>query len=652
MLRDWLWSFAIASTIWLEAAGLSLLIKHLFARKFKDKPLHALALLAVSFALLSQFYFIASLVGLTGGLFHFSISAALSGFFILRSIKGLRQSDRQEPLAGLKLARLYSPLYWSHAWPWLALPLTWFLLRLIDATVPHSHTRPLAVHLHSAHQWFEHGSHYLDALYPIGGLASIWDGLYFHVQALTHHLGFTHRQALVRAQLVSQLIHFSAGQCIALLALAHWISPLVRAGWETLMHAMDSLTPLAIKRRHQVGMASSVAVPSSIFFAWLACAQPAVHSTGILASQEWAAVAFTATAILALESRAHFLAGLLLGTATACLPSSIVLLPAISLYFVPAFDQYPRKYFPFKPLFQFIAAFFTATLPWVYRNLVFAGSAFFPWDDAHRAQWFMNAPQIFVTGTYLISDLAPKLILIAGGVCLITLVGVKKILNQTLRKRLLKLSLFLILTLLSCLIVTKHPKAHTAVMVAPILALLLSTIALEMLFTGTFLRIPFFLVRALPYFWFVVGLFVVPLPFHVIWQHGSLALEPADTYLLQNHRYFGAKLWSSTHLPRTERLGWIADQQPYYLEQQSFNLSTSKLLSENLAKASNPRERARILCELKFSVFAWEERFTAPEIVGLVSWLKVIEAPVLYSSEEVTLFDLKPACISALEDKP
>src|SRR5204862_4860600 len=120
--------------------------------------------------------------------------------------------------------------------------ITWMVLRAIDTLIPHSTSDVLSYHLVAPHRWFEDGIQVLDPLHPNEALASVWEALYFHLNAISHSFGAIHRTVLVRLHLSAQLLHYTARQVLALLILANLITAFVRSGWDILTHVSGGKT--------------------------------------------------------------------------------------------------------------------------------------------------------------------------------------------------------------------------------------------------------------------------------------------------------------------------------------------------------------------------------------------------------------------------
>jgi hypothetical protein len=656
VLADWLWSFVVTLGVWLEAAGLACAFTRLgsLRRARVRMAFPPLLALALSFASLAAFYFTASLLGWVSPTFHgiVLVAGAAFAFYEWRRVSW-ENANAGEPHLHLKIARSLSPMSWRRAGPWLVLPVVWAALSFTDTLVPHDHREALAYHLLAARRWYELGGQKLDPFTPLTALASVWEGLYFHVQSLLHGIhgagrifSAPHRVILVRAQLASQMLHFTAGQCLSALVLAWLIRPFIRAGWDVLVH---SAGPTAgATRRHQLGMASTVAMPASLFFAWLACGEPLAGWSAPLGRNDWGATlcVFGAVGFLVQERAAAgwFLAGL----AVAMNRYSVFALPGLLL--ITGLETRRNGITALAPA---AAAFVAGLAPWALRNLTQADALIYPpWGPQFTAGpgWIplpRELPRPDRIATLLI-----KLFVVIGVTGAAIYLWRKRFEIHDRAVRALALLAALGAT---AFVLAPHAAPAVAFSAAPYLvASAIVIAALGMEFLLTFTRAPAlapliaWTSRLVPYLWLLVGLAAVPLPIHVLWQHLSYAGAPADAYLEEYHEQFRAKHWASVHLPATARLAWTNDDTFYYLEQQAAAVPETALLRDALAVLPTPQARARALCELGFDTLAWEEHRHGTEVAGLASWLRLYKGTVLHVSGEVTLFDLEPACKSPL----
>lgn len=627
MLKDWLWALAITLGVWLEVAGWTRLFTRTFFPRLETTRRKASLLIPLGFAAASQGYFLLSLTGRGTPSVHVALFVVGIALLFLPRLKRAQHTDGLEHhQLHLKLARTFSLMTWRRSWPWLALPIFWFILRLIDGLLPHDNGEALAIHLPASRQWLENGKQVLDPLQPFGGATGIWDALYYHIQAIMQAIGPVHRTALLRAQLASQLLHFTAGQVLTIACLAKVLEPSIRTRWDGLIHKRSSA-----ERRHQLGMASTVAIPASLFFAWLGAAQSQFNGT--LALTGWGASMFTA-ASLSFVIEGHFVAATWLAcSAIAVMLSAwtlcVALLAATCVVFFFLYERGRKRLFlfrkrPFERIAVYALTILGATGPIFWRNWSQTGSLLQP-----GAEWASTAPLPAHAAEYTI--LASALVVFG-----LLALGYSLWSTRTQRSMGYSLGPFLAFTLVS--IVTTR-LIHTP----------LDALASAALVSAGALGIEFAIIESkaaplaswLPQAWFALGLFAVPMPFHVLWQNLPYAFRPSETYLAQYHKQFVAKRWADAHLPKTARIAFTSDDEFYYLEQSAASIRSSRILRESLARAALPTNRVHVLCETGFNVLAWEERAHGSETAGLALWLKLSKAPVLHSTDDVTFFELR-----------
>lgn len=593
MLNDWTWATLLALGVWLEIAGWASVLR-------SRLELGRCASVAFAAALVSQFYFALSLIGARAPGLHLSIAAA--------GIAALIATNFGKHRLHLKLARSLSPMSWARAWPWLILPLTWLVLRFIDALMPHGDALPLSVNLYSPHRWFEDGIHQIDPLNPLAGAASLWEGLLFHVQALAHGLKATHQTVLVRAQIASQLLHFSVGQVFTIVAAAALISPLIRSG-----------------------VAATVAAPNAVALAWIAAGLPTISAAGVLARNDWIAAALFMGALLLTQARRTAIACFLAATAVAINPFSWPGLVAIVA--VVVFQDKTRLSLTW--LLKLLTATVAGFALLAYRNVAHTGSLFFPtegdpgWITADTLLNFNHAHRFQFDSPLLVALFS------VGIIGLYLLARVRA--STARQEALIFLAIFTFTNLLVCLFAGLRPLAFV------FFPSLLALIGVEAVFMtiAEARKASAWHSRALPYVWLFIGLVNVPLPFHLVWQRLGYAFTPASVYLETYLKHHGEKHWAAVQLPQDDRMVFTDDTQFYYLSQPAASIQASTVLRETLARATNPRSRAQILCDLGFNTLAWEEHRHGPELTGLSAWLKVTNAPVLYSTENITFYKLR-----------
>lgn len=629
MLIDWLWAFGITLFLALEISGWSWVVERLLLRRFTRSHLASELKLVTGLAVAAQAYFALSLTGFG----HYSsLHLALGGLgaTLLMVSRALKKKSSKGPAATSEkphwhLARLVSPMSWKRGFPWLAVPVIWTLLWLTETLVPHNQTEPLAVHLFAPHRWIEEGTQRIDPLNPLAAQSMVWEGLYYHVLALLNTFGPVHRTVLVRTQIVSQLIHFVFGQLLCIYLLSKLISPFVRSGWYALVHTPDS----GPTRRHQLGMAATVATFSSLFFAWMACAPLGLGSN--LAANDWGAAVFVFAAIAAMLSARPGLGWFLGATALATNFSTLLVIPG--LLGVTAFSWLSHRPDFRRSSLHIALGVGLGLAAVVARNFTQTGRAFYPFLEGIGASpgWIATRPRI--------DHFEPRFGLL---VMLILVAGIPSILLYFSRLR-FRLEDRAMAALLVFVVVNLCLSLSPAGLTLPltIVVVLLAALGIEYLFT--ILRGPELanLGRWIPYLWLAVALFSAPIPFHFIWQNLPLAFVRADQYLAQNDAHFTAKLWANTQLPQGSQILWTADREFYYLEHKSASLKEAHWLKETLAHARTPSERASILCDLGFTVLAWEDRHHGPEVAGLYSWLRLSKSSILHTSDEVTLFALE-----------
>lgn len=601
MLNDWIWSALLALGIWLEIAGWAAVLKRKLA-------LASPTALALSLALLSQAYFALSLLGGRAPALHSALLAAGAlAFLVTYHLKS----------PNLTFARWLSPLSWARAWPWLLLPLIWLLLRFVDALIPHGDALPLAINLHAPHRWFEDGVQQIDPLNPLGGAASLWEGLYFHVQALAHGLKTTHQTALVRAQITSQLLHFTAGQLFSIALMAKLFAPWLRL----------------------LGVGGGLPLAAAFCFGWLAAGLPALSSAATLARDEWGAVAFISAALCLVTERRYVLAFFLAGTALATDIAAVTAVPgliAVTIWAVLRRDNNAREKRGPNPstIYYSTLALLAGIGLWCYRNVTQTGQLVFPTSPG--AGWIPQAAldRYWLDRAFSFEGYALTLFLTMGAIGLgATLWRLQRDGREP--RWLLGLTIFALVQSLAAALLGYRPLG--GVFFVAWLAIVGVAAALQHIATLA----PAWFSNSLPYFWVLSGLVLVELPFHVVWQNLSYAFTPNNTYLELSLKHHAEKHWASLQLAPTERIAWESDSQFYYLAQPAAAISGSSVLKDTLAHAANPRERARIFCDLGFSALALEDHRHGPELTGLVSWLKVTDAPILYSSNDVTLYGLR-----------
>ena len=626
MLIDWVWASLLTLLLWCEVGGWArLLTKSFLGRVARDKLGPRLSY-ALAFGVTAQGYFYLSLLGRASPGLH--VALMIIGIVLVALPRSVSRTKSEgpgaevPPLAGeprlhLKLARYLSPLNWKRSAPWLVLPVVWAGLRLLDALMPHNANIPLAYTLAGPRRWLEDGTQLLDPLFPQGAAASVWEGLTYHLLIIIKALGPVHRAALVRTQLTAQLVHLSAGQFLFLMLLARLILPFLRSGWDAFVH-LESST----ERRHQLGMASSVAVPASIFFAWIACGPTSASAT--LATNDWAAsmLVLAAVSLLLVSSEAitWLASGFLWGTAVAAHSSEVN--TAAGFLAVIVFTLYRpgwRRHLTTQ-VAAVVLGIGLGLAPWAWRNWNQAGVLFYPpMPIAWEADWGWAVKTLLCLGLpalgYYLARARARVGSIDSGV--------------------------LALTLLSSLGFILEFWRGSLTPSVGVTLLCLAALGIEFLLTLPKNSQKPQAGRAVPAAWLVIGLVIVPVPIHLLWQDLGRAFHPSDEYLAEYHRNFGIKLWASLHLPAASRILWTSDNEFYYLEQPSASIRESAIIHGALSRAPNPIERARILCELGFDVLAWEERDHDSETSGLASWLSLAKNPVLHSADGVTLYDLK-----------
>lgn len=578
MLNDWLWSSLFALCVWLEALAAAWLLGRRVHLSWTVR-------LAVSFAGLSQLYFAASLAGINTRVAHF----AVIGMSLVIACAALVQNRGR---LHLKLAR--------HSWPWLALPCVWLIVRTIDALVPHNDWLPLAVNLDAAHRWFEQGKQTLDPLHPFTAVASLWEGLYFHIQVLTHALTPTHQTALVRGHIAAQLLHFTAGLVLAMLLLARLIEPAIKG---------------SVKR-------SAATFPIAFALAWLACAQDPFAKIGVLARNDWGALMIVfAAAHLATQTRFAW-AWFCFGTAYAM--NQTIAATGVGLLALCLFSQIRRS-----DLFASVAGLALGMSTWLWRQSTQAGEG-----------WFTNTAleNLKTANAFAIQSLIVQILACLALVALVYFVlkmATQKSIHTFSRAPWHPIAVFTLTSLLASLVLSAPTLMRAVFFVFG------STLGTYFLLSFIVRRVSPKMTNSLPYIWLLLALVSVPIPFHVMWQHLFLANVATSSYLEQEVQHFVEKHWAAVHLPADKKIVWVDDSQFYYLTQPAASVSETNALREPLLHATNPRARTKILCDLGFNVLAWSDHHPRPELTGITSWLKVAEARVLYTSDQITFFELK-----------
>jgi len=581
MLADWLWAIVFATAVWIEVVGWTRLTGLVFPLK-TFWPLRA----ALGFLVLAQTFFILSLSRFSGALFphYFILGVGVVGFAL----------ELREPHIALQWnwLRSLSPLSWKRAWPWILLPSLWFAIRFVDALIPHPGRPSLSSFLPAAHAWFEYGRQQIEPLHPQWARASVWEALYYHIQALAH--GFSkrsHINVLIQAQVASQLLHFTAGLCLTIALLTAVLRPWLQKTRTELARAISTLaTASAI--RHPIGLAPAIVwlVIVSVFSELKPTS--AEHAFGVVLAQ--------ATAVVLFYQRRLFTAFFALASSIA-IDGPLGLTSALGVLAVAAAalstSPWLRKNL-LRPqaarnmAFNALLGFALGIGPWLFRNITQTGRAFYPIGDSEKLGgpgWFPDSTETLFATT-------------------------------SLRETGITLALFWI-TIAITYAVLARVQLNKKVLHWP-------EQWLSLLF------------RVAPITFLALSLLTIRLPIHVFWQNLSYAFTSADRYLLTYHRNFDAKRWAAIHLPIQSKVVWTDDKQLYYTEQPSASIPEASILREGLRSASNPSHRAKLLCQLGFSVFAWEDRHHGSEVAGLASWLRLNQAPVLFASDDVQLFDL------------
>ncbi|MBI3554939.1 MAG: hypothetical protein HY074_01595 [Deltaproteobacteria bacterium] len=619
--------------LWLEVGGWSRLLTRTLFKQADRRALGARLHYAVAFGLTAQVYFVLSLLGRGSPGLH--VALMIIGI-VLFALPQSRKTNDTEPRLHLKLARYFSPLSWKRAALWLVLPLFWAGLRGLDALVPHNANGPLAYILYEPKRWFEEGRNQIDALHPFGTLAAVWQGLTYHLLIVIKAFGPAHRSALVRTQITAQLVTYTAGQLLTLLVLARLIMPFVAAGWDMLVR-VDAEGDDTAKRRHQLGMASSVALPASFFFAWIACGPSSASAT--LVANDWPAAMLVLGAVSlvlrSLEPVSAALAGLLWSTAVAAQASEVYTLPgflAVCVFCCVRNSKWPT----FKTLAALVAGLGLGLIPSVWRNYSQMGTTLYPSPDLSR----MPVTPLLVWDADW--NGAAKILLGFGfpAICYYLWLAREQPQTESTSKStattvIPALVLFGLLSLIAELAMGSLTPSVGVVL------LCVSALGIEFLMTTLIRGWMPGATRAVPVAWLIVGLISVPLPVHLLWMNLPLVFRPTDNYLATYHHHFEVKLWASLHLSPQNRMIWTSDNEFYYLEQPSASVRDSSILFTALSKAANPSERAHALCDLGFDVLAWEEREHGPETSGLATWLQISKNTVLFTGDGVTLFDLK-----------
>ncbi len=385
MLIDWLWASLMTVCLWLEVGGWARLVTRTIFQKPTRSSLGGRLALALAFGLTAQAYFILSLLGRGSPGLH--VALMIIGIILFALPKSHATSPPpNEPRLHLRLARYFSLLSWKRSALWLILPVIWTALRVLDALVPRNANGPLAHTLYAPKHWLQDGAltgSQLDPLHPFGALASVWQGLTYHLLIVIKAFGPVARTALVRTQITAQLVHLTAGQLLTLFLLARLILPFIRAGWDRLVHLEASA-----ERRPQLGMASSVALPASFFFAWIACGP--TSTSGTLAATDWGGAMLVLAAVsLALrpaEPSSIGLAGLLWGTGVAAQVTEVLTLPAfLAVVASSQLSSAPiaRAKWP-KLAGSLLLGVGCGLAPWLWRNYTQAGSLFYPSSDLMR----------------------------------------------------------------------------------------------------------------------------------------------------------------------------------------------------------------------------------------------------------------------------
>jgi hypothetical protein len=359
VVRDWLLSSLVTCGLWLEVAGLAKLLRRYAFREAVTPRLS----FAIAFALVAQFYFIASLAGITSPSAHLALMGVGILLFLVQSALA-----KHSVTWALSWAWPLSLSTWKNVWPWISLPLLWLLLRVVDSLVPHNQPVSLSQSLFAARRWFEDGAQHIDPFHPQMGAAALWEGLFFHIQALSHGLGklssAPHRAVLLRAQLSSQQLTLTAGQILSILICAEAIAPFVKKAW-----------------RHHTG---HFAGATAIGLSWIALASSPVESN--IASPFWGMMLFGTSAILLCLRHRIGLGCWMIGAAVATHPQGVFLLLGVAIAtFAIAIDVNYRS--KLRMLARACLGFAVGLAPWLWRNKVQTGVFFYNSTAAIDLGW-------------------------------------------------------------------------------------------------------------------------------------------------------------------------------------------------------------------------------------------------------------------------
>lgn len=633
MITEWLWAFLITILLWFEACGWGRIVtRFVFPRLWRQKLLPELTA-ALGIALTAQGYFLLSLTqrGTLRTHLVLNIIGVLFFFFPPRQVENSARLH-------FKTARTYSLKLWQRNWPWLTLPILWTAAKLVDCLEPHSEPGPLVWNLHAPHRWVTLGSQSIDPLDPLMSLASIWEALYSHIISLATSLTTAHRVALMRAQISAQMTHFIAGELLCIVLVARLVLPFLRSGWDKLVHLNLEPAPTAhsfvkdeaqlIARRHQLGMASSIAWPSALFFSWLASAS--CSRTGTLAGNEWGATMLVFAGVAFTLQRRQGLGAFLWSSAVAAHPALVFTTPGffalIALNAITASESRALS------VARIVSGIFLGLAPWIFRNWSQSGSLIFPYSE-----FFQKGPG-WIKSLISFNTFEPAW---SGVFAVVLVFGLAALIYSLIHLR-FKLQDREVTALVIFGMANSFVAVWRAGLTLPV-AVVYSVLAV--------LGVEYVLTRArgpriaglagwIPYAWFICGLASVSIPVHLFWQTLPQASKASDNYLSESQKHFEAKLWSNIHLPPDSKMTWTWDNEFYYLEIESSSIRDSAILSDALLIARNPAERAHRLCELGIDVLAWEDRHHGPEVAGLASWLRLNKSSTLASFDDVTLFDL------------